>query len=163
MVIHLPGAPMPRTTRITAAIAVAVAAAAAVGLVNRVQARQADEAGVRAALEHYLQGHATGDGAHMRAAFHSAARLFWVRGDTLATRTAEDYAAGFTGRPAPDEAQRRRWIERVEITGNAAIGVVILDYPQTRFTDYMSLLRIGGEWRIVNKTFVAEPKPAPER
>jgi hypothetical protein len=150
---------MHRTTRITVAVAAAVAAA----VVTHAQARQADEAGVRAALEHYLAGHATGDGAHMRAAFHPAARLFWVRGDTLATRTAEDYASGFNGRPAPDEAQRRRWIERVEVTGNAAVGVVVLDYPQTRFTDYMSLLRIGGEWRIVNKTFVAEPKAAPGR
>jgi hypothetical protein len=139
------------------------AAVAVVAAVTHAQARQADEAGVRAALEHYLQGHATGDGAHMRAAFHPSARLFWVRGDTLNTRTSEDYAAGFTGRPAPDEAQRQRWIERVEVTGNAAIGVVVLDYPQTRFTDYMALLRVGGEWRIVNKTFVAEPKATPGR
>ncbi len=151
---------MKRSTRMLLA---AVALFAAGVLARQLRARQADEAGVRAALEHYLQGHATGDGTHMRLAFHPSARLYWVRGDTLASRTSEDYAAGFQGRPAPDEAQRRRWIERVHVTGNAASGVIVLDYPTTRFTDYMSLLRIGGEWRIVNKIFVAEPKAAPAR
>jgi hypothetical protein len=34
----------------------------------------------------------------------------------------------------------------------------VLDYPQVKFTDYMSLLKIDGEWRIVNKTFYAEQK-----
>lgn len=119
-----------------------------------------DSAGVRAALDHYLQGHATGDGAHMRAAFAPGARLFFVRDGELMSRTAEEYADGFSGSPAADEAERRRWIEDVHITGNAAVARVILDYPNVRFTDYMSLLRIGAEWRIVNKTFVAEPKTA---
>jgi len=38
-----------------------------------------DEVAVRAALDHYIQGHATGDGAHMRLAFDPAARLYWSR------------------------------------------------------------------------------------
>jgi hypothetical protein len=146
-----------------AALTAALAGLVAAGAVHRVHARQADEAGVRAALQHYLQGHATGDGTHMRLAFHPTARLSWVRADTLALRTSEDYAASFSGQPASDEAQRRRWIESVHVTGNGAMAVVVLDYPAVRFTDYMTLLRIGNEWRIVNKTFVAEPKAAPSR
>ena len=63
-----------------------------------------DEVAVRAALEHYIQGHATGDGAHMRLAFNSAGRLFWSSADTLATRTVDEYIARMPGKPAPDEA-----------------------------------------------------------
>lgn len=118
-----------------------------------------EEAGVRAALEHYLQGHATGDGAHMRVAFHPAAELFWIAADTLARRTSESYAGGFTGRPAEDEARRRRRIVSIDRTGNAAIAKIELDYPGVRFVDYMSLLKIGGEWKIVNKIFYRDPKP----
>jgi putative lumazine-binding protein len=42
--------------------------------------------------------------------------------------------------------------------GNAASAKIVLDYPQVKFTDYMSLLKIDGEWKIINKTFDAQPK-----
>jgi hypothetical protein len=34
-----------------------------------------------------------------------------------------------------------------------------LDYPTVRFIDYMSLLKIDGEWKIIAKIFHAEAKP----
>ena len=109
-------------------------------------------------VEHYLQGHATGDGAHMRAAFAPEAMLFFIRGDTLASRTSEAYITGLSGEPAPDEAQRKRWIESIDVAGNAGVAKVVLDYPATRFVDYLSLLKINGEWKIINKIFYAEPR-----
>lgn len=117
--------------------------------------QSADEIGVRAALEHYLQGHATGDGAHHRAAFHPEAQLFWVVGDSLRQMTAEQYASNASGRPPADEAQRRRRIVSIDISGTAAIAKVELDYPARYFIDYMSLLKIRGEWKIVNKSFMS--------
>ena len=119
---------------------------------------QGDEAGVRAALEHYLQGHATGQGDHFRAAFHPEAKLFWVRDGQLAQRTSAEYIAGARGEPAPDEAQRVRRIESIDISVNAASAQIVLDYPGVVFTDYMSLLKVNGEWKIVNKIFYREPK-----
>jgi hypothetical protein len=123
-------------------------------------APSADEAAVRAALEHYIRGHATGDGAHMRLAFHPASRLFWSSGDTLATRTGEEYVARMPGKPAADEATgvRKRRIEHVDVTGNAAIGKIVLDYPDVHIVDYMSLLKTNGEWKIINKIFMTEMK-----
>lgn len=125
------------------------------------QAASAEEAAARVPLENYLKGHATGDGAHFKQAFHPEAKLFWYRDGKLMTRTSAEYIAGASGKPAADEAQRKRWIESVKVTGNAGFGVVVLDYPQTRFVDYMSLLKVDGEWKIVNKTFYAEPKTKP--
>jgi hypothetical protein len=120
-----------------------------------------EEPGIRRALEHYLAGHATGDGAHHRAAFHPVANLYFVRGDTVATRTGADYIAGAPGRPAPDEAQRRRRILAIDRTGDAAMAKIELDYPTAVLTDYMALLKTGGEWRIVNKIFTTAPKSRP--
>jgi hypothetical protein len=117
-----------------------------------------EEAAVRAALEHYLQGHATGDGAHFSAVFHPDSKLFWVRDGQLMQRTSAEYIAGAPGKPAADEAQRKRRIVSVDITANAAIGKIELDYPNAKLTDYMSLLKVGGEWKIVNKIFTSEPK-----
>lgn len=121
----------------------------------------AEVAAVRAALEHYLLGHATGDGSHHARVFHPVASLYWVRDDSLNARASEAYVAGSPGRPADDEADRRRWIDRVDVTGTTAVARIVLDYPAARITDYMSLLKIDGEWKIVNKIFDVQPKEAP--
>ena len=122
-------------------------------------AAAAEEAAVRAVLELYLRSHATGDGSHVAQAFHPELKLWWVSGDTLATRTAAAYIAGHRGVPASDEAQRRRWIASAEVYGNAAVARIILDYPSATFVDLFTLLKINGEWKIVTKTFSSQPKP----
>jgi hypothetical protein len=121
----------------------------------------AEQAGVRACVEHYFRGHATGDGEHFRRAFHPDAKLFFIRDGKVTQWTLEEYAGRASGKPAPDEAQRQRRIESIDITGNAAIAKIVLDYPSVTFTDYMSLLKIGDEWKIVNKTFHANQKAHP--
>lgn len=115
----------------------------------------------RVPLENYIKGHATGDGEYMRKAFHTEGNLIFVRDGKYTTRSFADYIAGFTGKPATDEASRKRSIESIDVSGNAAVGKIILDYPTTRFVDYMSLLKINGEWKIVTKIFYAEPKQKP--
>jgi len=94
----------------------------------------------------------------MRLAFNPAARLYWSSADTLATRTADEYIARMPGKPAADEGARKRHIELVDVTGNAAVGKIVLDYPDAYIVDYMSLLKTNGEWRIINKIFMTEMK-----
>lgn len=129
-----------------------------VGFTLKTQADDAEKAAAKVPLENYMNAHATGNGDFIRKAFHADAKLFWYRDGKLNQRTAEEFAAGFSGKPAADEAQRKRHIEALDITGNAAVAKIILDYPNAKFTDYMSLLKIDGEWKIVNKTFYSEPK-----
>ncbi len=120
-------------------------------------------AAVRVPLENYLQGHATGDAEFMKKAFYTEGKLIFVRDGKYTTRTFDEYIAGMKdGKPAPDEAQRKRWIESIDVAGNAATGKIILDYPNVKFVDYMTLLKIDGEWKIVNKSFYAEPKEKPK-
>ena len=125
-------------------------------------AQTADEerAAARVPLENYLRGHATGDPEFMRKAFHTEGNLIFIRDGKYTTRSFADYIAGMSGKPAPDEDKRKRWIESVDVSGNAAFGKIVLDYPTVRFVDYMTLLKINGEWKIVNKSFYAEPKAA---
>jgi hypothetical protein len=118
----------------------------------------AEDAAVRAAIEHYFRGHATGDGANHRRVFHPESKLFFMRDGKFASRTSEEYIAGSRGTPPADEAQRKRTIEWIDVTGDAAVAKLRLDYPEVTFTDYMSLLKIDGEWKIVNKTFYADRK-----
>ena len=112
-----------------------------------------DEAAVRAALEHYLAGHATGDGKHHSMVFHPESKLFFNSDGKFATRTSAEYIAGSSGKPAADESRRKRRIAMVDVTGDAAVAKIELDYPTAFFTDYFTLLKVDGEWKIVNKTF----------
>jgi hypothetical protein len=122
------------------------------------QTTDAEKAAARVPLENYLQGHATGNPEFMRKAFHTEGNLIFVRDGKYSTRSFAEYINGMSGKPAPDENKRKRWIESVDVAGNAAVGKIILDYPTGKFVDYMSLLKINGEWKIINKSFHFEPK-----
>ncbi|MBX9574673.1 MAG: nuclear transport factor 2 family protein [Caulobacteraceae bacterium] len=116
------------------------------------------DAGVRAPLEAYLRGHATGSQDEFRSAFHPDAELWGTRNGTLIRMTGEEYVGRASGGLAADEAERRRWIESVDVVGDTAVAKIVLDYPTVRFTDWMTLMKIDGRWLIVNKAFLAEPK-----
>lgn len=123
-----------------------------------VLAENAEKEAARVPLENYLKGHETGDPEFMKKAFHSEGKLMFIRDGKYTTVDFPTYIGRMGGTPAADESARKRWIESVDISGNAAVGKIVLDYPNVRFVDYMSLLKIDGEWKIVNKTFYAEPK-----
>jgi hypothetical protein len=122
-------------------------------------AQDKEEAAIRETIQHYFQGHATGNGEFFRKAFHPDAKLFFIRDGKLTQWTSEEYISRAGGKPAADEAQRKRKIDSIDISGNAAIVKITLDYPKVVFTDYMSLLKIDGQWKIINKTFYANPRP----
>ena len=144
------------TRRLFAAVAIAAIALSTTAF----DRHDPEEDAVRAALGHYLQGHATGDGAHFRQVFHPDSKLYFNREGKFSTRTAEEYIGGASGKPPADEAQRKRRIVSVDVTGDAAMAKVELDYPSVFFTDYFNLLKVDGKWMIVNKTFHAQPKGA---
>ena len=118
-----------------------------------IDVNKAEETLVRAALRHYLRGHATGQGSEHEQAFDPIANLYWITDEGLQTRSSEEYIAGASGQPAGNESERARWIDWVDISGNAAMGKITLDYPGALITDYMQLLKVDGQWKIVNKIF----------
>lgn len=123
-----------------------------------VLAKYSEEEAVRKPLMNYLKGHETGKAEYMKQAFHTEGKLMFMRDGKYTTVEFADYIGRMNGEAAKDEAARKRHIESVEVSGNAAVGKIILDYPNVRFVDYMTLLKIEGEWKIVNKAFYAEPK-----
>ena len=124
-------------------------------------AQASDKDAVRVPLENYIKAHATGDPEYARKAFHTEGNLIWIRDGKYTTRSFAEFIAGFNGKAAADEDKRKRSIDAVDIVGNAAVARITLDYPTVKFVDYMTLLKINGEWKIVNKSFYAEPKQPP--
>jgi hypothetical protein len=124
-------------------------------------ASRADETEIRAVVEKYFLAHSTGQGAPLLEAFHPDWKMLWVKDGALMTRTRDEYASGFKGTAPADEAKRKRSIEMIDVTGNAAVAKVRLDYPATTFVDYMLLLKVDGRWQVVTKAFNATPKTPP--
>jgi protease I len=48
-------------------------------------------------------------------------------------------------------------VASVDVTGNAAIAKLEIAKPGWVVTDYMSLLKVDGQWVIVNKIFDSAP------
>jgi hypothetical protein len=139
--------------------AAAVPAALALGAWTA-RAPEADEVAVRAALNGYFAGQSSGDGSHYRRIFLPSANLYSVRDGKLAELPSAEWIGRATGKPPADDAQRKRRIEYVHIAGDAAAATLVTDYPGGRTTDYMTLLKVDGEWKIASKTW-ARQTPAP--
>ena len=124
-------------------------------------ASEVEAAAARIPLENYINAHATGNPDYIRKAFLPDAKIMAFRDGKLLNLSVEEFASRFSGKPAADESQRKRRIESLEITGNAGSARIVLDYPEVTMIDYMSLLKVDGEWKIVNKVFNAAPKAKP--
>jgi hypothetical protein len=120
--------------------------------------RPTEEAQVRQTVETYLHGLKFNDVSSLRKAFYPEAKLYFVKKDgTLGQLSQEQWYKGFEGSAGKEEQADLR-IVSVDVTGNAASVKVVETYPKSVYTDYISLLKFGGEWRIVNKIYVAERK-----
>ena len=111
--------------------------------------------GPRTAIESYFKAHALGNAEFITQAFTPEAKIQFVEGDQRKEWTRDEFATRFQ-QPAADEYRRVRRIQRLDVSGTAASAVLTLNYPQVLFTDYVSLLKTGGEWKIVSKVFSAE-------
>jgi hypothetical protein len=120
-------------------------------------AQTQEEAGVRAAINQYFKGHATASGEEMRKAFLPTAHIEGNREGKFVSWTVEEYASRFTGKPAPDEASRKRTIDSVNVAGTAAMARATLVHGATTFVDYFVLLKVDGAWKIANKVYAASP------
>jgi hypothetical protein len=120
-------------------------------------AQTSDEQQVRAAVNQYFKGHATGDPAEMRKAFLPSAHIEGIREGKFVSWTAEEYSSRFSGKPATDEASRKRTIDRADVSGSAAMVSATLVHGPTTFTDYFVLLKVNSEWKIANKVYSSRP------
>ncbi|RNF86239.1 nuclear transport factor 2 family protein [Montanilutibacter psychrotolerans] len=124
-------------------------------------AQSAELEAAKVPLQNYIRAQETGNADYVREAFTADARITGNMAGRTISWSLEQYADRFTGEPAADESQRKRHIEILELTGDAGVGKVTLDYPAVRFVDYMSLVKVDGVWKIVGKSFHALAKPKP--
>ena len=117
-----------------------------------------DEVMVRETIQTYLHGLKFNDVESFKKAFYPEAKLFFVKKNgTLGQLTQAEWYAGFTANAGKEEKGDLQ-IASLDVSGSAASAKVEEDYPDSHYTDFISLLKLNGEWRIVNKIFYAKSK-----
>jgi hypothetical protein len=124
---------------------------------SSVRGQQSDDSAVRAVVNQYFRGHATASADEMRKAFMPTAHIEGIRNGKFVSWTVDEYCANFKGQPAKDEADRRRTIDSVDVSGTAAMVKATLVHGATTFTDYFVLLKDNGAWKIANKVYSSRP------
>ena len=117
-------------------------------------AQSTDEADARACLENYMSG----DGNRMEKAFHSSATMKYI--DVQTGEFKDVPIADFIARVKANTSKQERKIEIVSlnIEGNAASGKIKIETDKVILYDYMNMLKINGEWKIVSKIFSRKSK-----
>jgi len=108
-----------------------------------------EETGARACLENYMSG--MGD--RVEKAFHPSATMKYVDINTGEFKDVPiaDYITRVKAGSGP--GKRTISIQSLNIEGTAANAKIKIETETAILYDYMNMLKINGEWKIVSKIF----------
>jgi hypothetical protein len=110
-----------------------------------------DEEQVKECLQNYMSG--VGD--RVEKAFHLSATMKYVdykTGEFKDVPIAE-FISRVKSNPNAGKSDRKIEIASMNIEGNAAQAKIRIESGNVIMNDYMNLLKINGEWKIVSKIF----------
>ncbi len=103
-------------------------------------------------VQHYIDGARSGKGDDMKPAFHEDATVFgYVGPDLFAGPIQKLFAWNDDNGPATELEDR---IASIDVTGTVAtVRLELKNWTGFRFTDLFTLLKVDGDWKIMNKVF----------
>jgi len=103
-------------------------------------------------VQHYIDGARSGRGDDMKPAFHEDATVFgYVGPDLFAGPIQNLFAWNDDNGPATELKDR---IASIDVTGTVAtVRLELENWTGFRFTDLFTLLKVDGDWKIMNKVF----------
>ena len=121
-------------------------------------AQESDYQLVAQTVNYYLVGGTSNDYATLKKAFHETATMKYIAKDGYKEVNALEF---FSGMDASKPKQNRiTRITNITVSGHAASAQLEIEYPTFSFIDFMNLLKVDGEWKIVNKIFYRKPAMA---
>ncbi len=107
-------------------------------------------------VQHYIDGAKSGRGDDMKPAFHEDATVFgYVGADLFAGPIQKLFAWTEENGPATGLQARVARIDLIDTV--ATVRLELDDWTGHRFTDLFTLLKVDGEWKIMNKVFHLHP------
>ena len=113
----------------------------------------ADRAAIEETVRHYFRSGDENDAAELETAFHPTLGMYWVdRNGNVQALDRRTWAERLRSATSRQPAILRR-IVSVEVAGDVAVARLHSEFPTHQFDDLVTLLRMGGRWRIVLKVF----------
>ncbi len=107
-------------------------------------------------VQHYIDGMKSGRGADMKPAFHKDATIFGYAGTDLFAGPIQKLF-DWNDQNGPATGLQAR-IASIDIIGTVATMRLELDnLAGHRYTDLITMLKVDGEWKIMNKVFHLHP------
>jgi len=100
-------------------------------------------------IEMYFEGWMTGDTTKIGKAMHATCHLKNIKDEEVLVFDRSTYLGFFKPRPRRENSGGR--VVKVDITGNIASAKCEIDTPKRLYTDYFNLMKLNGEWYIVDK------------
>jgi hypothetical protein len=106
-------------------------------------------------VQDYFEGMHFGDTGRLRAALHGDAHLFGFEHGQYVRESLEQWTTAVDAMDKPSESGELfdMRIVSIDVTGSIAQVKAAELYAGLRYTVYLSLMSIGGDWKIVNKTY----------
>lgn len=107
-------------------------------------------------VSYYLDGGTNNDFETVKKAFHEQAMMKFITKDGYKEVNAIEFFKRVI-KSGPKQNRKTR-IQNITITGNIATAILEIEYETFFFIDHMSLLKIDGIWKVVNKTYYRKNK-----
>ena len=119
---------------------------------NSAPSRESEHDAIAKTVQYYLDGAKSGRGADMRPAFHQDATIFGYVGTELFAGPIQQLF-DWNDQNGPATGLQAR-IASIDIVSTiAAVRLELDNWTGHRFTDLFTLLKVDGEWKIINKVF----------
>ncbi len=107
-------------------------------------------------VQHSIDGAKSGRGDDMKPAFHQDATIFGYAGaDLFAGPIQQLFDWNDENGPAKELKARIASIDLIDTV--ATVRLELDNWTGSRFTDLFTLLKVDGEWKIMNKVFHLHP------
>ena len=111
------------------------------------------------AIQHYIEGAKSGRSDDMKPAFHDDATMFGFDGPHLEAGPIQQLFDWHDGNGAAPEIHAR--ITSIDLAETVAtVRLEIDDWTGDRYTDMFTMLKVDGQWKIINKVFHLYTAPA---
>ncbi|WP_271769335.1 nuclear transport factor 2 family protein [Aquimarina algiphila] len=120
-------------------------------ITTELQAQQTDLQLVEKTVNYYLTGLVNNDAKTLKKAYHPTATMKWIGDDYKEVNAIKGLTEGMDGTPHKEKINTR--VVSVNIAGDAASAQLEIQFPTFTYIDFMHLLKVDGEWKIVSKIY----------